>query len=100
MPATEGDRIVERRTAPDAPTRRLEIGAGVDQHLGHIEIVAAGRRVQWCLGMTPSRDRRVRIGVGVEQQPRDLGSVGEVAGPVGHEMQRRARHPLAVLEPG
>ena len=47
----EGDGVIQRRTARDNGTRHLDIRTGAEQRIQRFNIAAAGRAVQWRLGM-------------------------------------------------
>jgi hypothetical protein len=83
VPAAIADGVVE--WAADRAVGRFEVGAAVDQSGGHVRVVAAGREVQRGLVAGAAA---VGVGAGGQQQSHDLGAVGKVAGPVGHDVQR------------
>jgi hypothetical protein len=95
VPAAVTDGIIQRRA--DRSARRLDVGAAVDQRLGHVHIVAAGRPVQRCLGLGVAGGARAGVGAGLDEDGDDGRAVEEVAGPVGHDVQRR---PGAAVPPG
>src|SRR5207248_6010645 len=81
------DRVVQ--WGADGSAGGFEVGAGVDERVGDVEVVGAGGPVQ-------RRLRRIAAGVGVgvgagrDEHSYDVGAVGVVAGPVGDDVQRGA----------
>src|SRR5947209_19395832 len=81
MPARIADGIVER--GADRSVRRLHVGTAVDQRAGHVSIVAACCPVQGRLGPRLVRVSGIWVCPCFDEHPHDLGTVWEIAGPVG-----------------
>ena len=73
---------------PIEPFGHVDVRPGVDEDGGHGGVVAARRPVQRRLAMLVVA-AIVDIGTGVDEQLGRLGPVGEEAGPVGDDVQRR-----------
>jgi hypothetical protein len=54
VPKAVADSVIDRTAAGDRSTRRLDIGTGVDQRRGYLDIVRAGRPMQRRLRATPA----------------------------------------------
>ena len=86
VPAAVTDRVGERRA--DRAVGHVDVRPGVDEDGGHVGVVAARRPVQRRLAMLVVA-AIVDIGTCVDEQLGRLGPVGEEAGPVGDDVQRR-----------
>jgi hypothetical protein len=87
VPAAVADRVVE--WGSDRAVWDFHVGAAVDERGRDVDVVAAGRPVQRRLGAWLGVSV-VGVGAGRDEDGDDLRAVGEVARPVGHDVQRRA----------
>ena len=89
-PVAETARVGERRPAPEHGARRGDVGAGVEQGIEDVDVVAAGGPVQRRLGVGVEAAGRTRVGAGGHDAPHDLGPVREVTRPVRRRVEQRA----------
>ena len=73
---------------PPMTARGLDVGAGVEQRVERLDVVAAGRPVQRRLAVRPG-EPRVDVGARGDQRPDLRRRLGHVAGPVGDHVQQR-----------
>lgn len=90
LPLSERHCVVKRRAPADDGSGGLEIGAGVDQRLESLEIVAARGPVQGRFAVTPD-ELGVHVRAGLDQGGDRGSSVRVVARPVGRHVQQSAR---------
>ena len=88
-PLTERDGVRQRAVAVDHRPWRLDVRPGLDERVEHLDVVAAGRPMQRPLGV-PSAERRVDVRARRDEPGHDRATVGEIARPVGRDVQRRS----------
>lgn len=90
MPLLEAACIRQRGTATEHCAGRLDVGTSVEQRVERLDVVATCRPVQGCLLMS-STEPRVDLRAGPDQRRHGHRDVGEVPGPVGGDVEQRAR---------
>jgi len=92
-PSGKGNGVGKRSQATDDSSECFAIGAVVEQGVERFDIVAAGGPVKGRFGMVHAEGRSVDFGAMGDQRGDCLTNVGEMAGPVGGDVEER---PLAV----
>ena len=99
VPLAEGDGVGHRGAAGDHGAVGLDVGAGVEQRVERLDVVAAGRPVQRRLAVRAG-EARVDVGARGDQRGDLRGRLGNVARPVGDDVQQRPRLPaLGIADP-
>jgi hypothetical protein len=89
LPLPKRPGVRQRGAAGDDAAGRLDVGARVDERVQHLHVVAAGRPVQRRL-LVRAAEPGVDLGARLDQERHGRGAVGEVAGPVGGDVQQGA----------
>jgi hypothetical protein len=96
LPLTECHGVGQRRAPADHCAGRFDVRSGVDQGLENVEVVAAGRSVERCLGVSAAAEPRVHVGASLDERAHDRRTVGEVSGPIRGDVQQRVGRPIVV----